>query len=1005
MAIDGLSQTTLYHVAVFSFAGSGSLVNYQWDSPATGSQATISVTIPTLSSPTAPFVTIGTTNATLGATVDTLGDTNIFARGTVWNVSSNPVANALAEGGTNLGAYSHLRTGLDPGTHYYYRGYATNSVGIGYSSDGEFWTEPDPASSPALSTISSSNMTLTWSVGAGTGCLVLVKAGGVVDATPGDGTNYSANSIFPTGDEIGTGNRVVFAGIGTNVTITGLSEATAYYVAIFTYAGSGTMINYQQDNPALTNATTETESSIVIPLLSSPTAPFSGITITSAVLGASVDDTGGTNLIARGTLWGAGASPSGNLQAEGLTNAGAFSHTRGSLSAGTHYYYRGYATNSVGIGYSPDGEFWTEPNEATDVSFSAVTATTMQVSWTGGSGRSGSVVLVKLGVAVDTNVADGVTYTANPDYGDGTELGTGNYVVYQSTGLSVVVTGLLPNITYHVAVFEYAGTNTLRNYQQDDPALGSEQTIGPPPVEWIAHNTAYGIQCKSCHFLHSGTAIARGLEQESTVCGSCHSPTGVATNKSDVSVHYADGTNTITDCGTCHEVHGGGPDKAELISYDARSGLTKTNLTYFRVGTNYMPIVTNKAVFHERPAHFAFTNTAPWDAACQICHTGTTHHTRDDSQDHSHKGGTDCMTCHTHVSGFSSAGGTCLDCHASAQDNDDGPPTRRAVVNDFTNISHHVVGGDVTEDDCAVCHYEAIDDDYHMDNTIDLRDPDNGTSLISFTNFTRNLASSSLEPWVAAVQSNFCLHCHDSDGATSTFYTSALQPFSSNSKDVPDVMSRILLTNSFHHAIWAPGTNEYCTSTLTNGNFTTMELPWNQSSVHNKISCFDCHLTNLVHGVMNQRSLVVPIDFDTMEAVTVKTELPSGMGATVETFCLRCHKASVYRDHADPEDVGSIYMYHGGGQSGHAAADGNELGCMGCHGGVVDLSGLTGGNASTRLNIHGGSYTWTEEFASGSPADYFCHGGWYSGWEIVGSTGYCRGGDCKHGNSSQNYPR
>jgi len=78
---------------------------------------------------------------------------------------------------------------------------------------------------------------------------------------------------------------------------------------------------------------------------------------------------------------------------------------------------------------------------------------------------------------------------------------------------------------------------------------------------------------------------------------------------------------------------------------------------------------------------------------------------------------------------------------------------------------------------------------------------------------------------------------------------------------------------------------------------------------------------------------------------------------------------------------------------------------MGCHGGVVDLSGLTGGNASTRLNIHGGSYTWTEEFASGSPADYFCHGGWYSGWEIVGSTGYCRGGDCKHGNSSQNYPR
>jgi hypothetical protein len=46
----------------------------------------------------------------------------------------------LAEGGTAIGAFTHARTSMPSGTLIHYTGYATNSVGTGYSTDGTFTT-------------------------------------------------------------------------------------------------------------------------------------------------------------------------------------------------------------------------------------------------------------------------------------------------------------------------------------------------------------------------------------------------------------------------------------------------------------------------------------------------------------------------------------------------------------------------------------------------------------------------------------------------------------------------------------------------------------------------------------------------------------------------------------------------------------------------------------------------------------------------------------------------
>ncbi len=99
--------------------------------------------VPTLSSPTA--TSIGQTGATLGANVTDDGGAALSSRGTVYGAATDPTGNGLAEGGTATGVFTDERTGLSQGTKYFYRGYAVNSEGTGYSPNGSFHTEPAKA--------------------------------------------------------------------------------------------------------------------------------------------------------------------------------------------------------------------------------------------------------------------------------------------------------------------------------------------------------------------------------------------------------------------------------------------------------------------------------------------------------------------------------------------------------------------------------------------------------------------------------------------------------------------------------------------------------------------------------------------------------------------------------------------------------------------------------------------------------------------------------------------
>jgi len=110
------------------------------------------------------------------------------------------------------------------------------------------------ASAFTSAAITNTTMTIGWTRGNGTaGVLVLAKSGSVVNANPANGSTFTANAAFGSGNQLGSGNYVVYNGTGTSVNLTALTLGTTYYYAVYEYNAVGNCYNI----PALTgNAAT-----------------------------------------------------------------------------------------------------------------------------------------------------------------------------------------------------------------------------------------------------------------------------------------------------------------------------------------------------------------------------------------------------------------------------------------------------------------------------------------------------------------------------------------------------------------------------------------------------------------------------------------------------------------------------------------------------------------------------------------------------------------------------
>jgi len=326
--ITGLQPNTQYYIRAYATNSVGT---------AYGTQRTFTTTIATPAITTNNVSDITCTTATCGGNVTSQGISSVTARGVCWSTSQNPTINdSLTIESGSSGSFTSNITGLEPGTTYYVRAYATNSAGTAYGTQRDFTTL---AATPLVNTNTVNNITCTSAICGGNVTFEGISAvtfRGVCWSTSPNPT-INDNHTFD-GDGIGSFTS----------TITGLEPDTTYYVRAYASNNTGTGYGMQQ------TFTTP----IATPLVT--TTIVDSITFTTAHGGGNVTFEGISAVTARGVCWSTSSNPTINdsftIDSNGLGN---FSSFITNLQPQTYYHLRAYATNSAGTAYGNEVNFTT----------------------------------------------------------------------------------------------------------------------------------------------------------------------------------------------------------------------------------------------------------------------------------------------------------------------------------------------------------------------------------------------------------------------------------------------------------------------------------------------------------------------------------------------------------------------------------------------------------------------------------------------------------------------
>jgi hypothetical protein len=449
--LTGLTAGTLYYVRAYATNSVGT--SY-------GSQVTFTTSsclVPTVTTTAASNIT--ETTAISGGNVTADGGATVTARGVCWSTTTNPTtANSKTSNGTGTGSYTSSLTGLTSGTVYYVRAYATNSAGTSYGNQMTFTTTA--CIPPSETTAAVTNITQST---ASSGGNVTSDGGGAVTSR---GVCWNINSS-PT-----TSNSKTSDGTGTGTftsSITGLASGTKYYVRAYAINSSGTSYGNQD---------TLTTAVFLLPTVT--TAVVTNITMTTATSGGNVTSDGGAAVTVKGVCWSTSSNPTiVNSKTSDGTGTGSFTSNLTALTAGTVYYVRAYATNSVGTSYGNQVSFTTtQANTLPTVTTTAVSNITQTTATSGGNVTSdgGAAVTVR-GVCWSTSTNP---TTANSKTSDGS--GTGSY--------TSSLTGLTANTIYYVKAYAKNSVGTSYGNQVSFTTTSSLPKVTTAPVSNIGRKTA-----------------------------------------------------------------------------------------------------------------------------------------------------------------------------------------------------------------------------------------------------------------------------------------------------------------------------------------------------------------------------------------------------------------------------------------------------------------------------------------------------------------------------------
>ncbi|MBC7383100.1 MAG: T9SS type A sorting domain-containing protein [Bacteroidia bacterium] len=371
----------------------------------------------------------------------------------------------------------------------------------------------------AFSAINNNSMTLNWSAGNGSRRIVLARQGSTVTNNPSDGYNYSANSSFNSGSAI-NGAYVIYDGVGSTVNLTNLQISTDYYFRIVEYNGSGAFTVYENNFLSGTAATTT---------ISAPVNPAANINFSTVGLNSmNVNWTRGSDgnqcmvVVRQGTA--VNELPANNISYNFNANFGngdllgtmvnanyvvykgtGSSFTLSNLSPTTTYYVAvfefnitgaiiKYLTSSYATGNATTNGLASTPTiAASGITFQNLGSSVTRVNWTNGNGNKRLLLAYsgKLSPVTNVGATNGSGYVANSNYSSFSPAPGSidlfnvsiNYgpakVVYNGTGTTALVSGLLSSSFYTYVVVEYndiSGNPTTSNYLKSSILFGSKET-------------------------------------------------------------------------------------------------------------------------------------------------------------------------------------------------------------------------------------------------------------------------------------------------------------------------------------------------------------------------------------------------------------------------------------------------------------------------------------------------------------------------------------------------
>jgi uncharacterized protein (TIGR02145 family) len=204
---------------------------------------------------------------------------------------------------------------------------------------------------------------------------------------------------------------------------------------------------------------------IEVPALT--TVAVSAITQITAQCGGNITSDGGATVTVRGVCWSTNPTPTvADSKTTDGTGTGSFTSSIISLTAGTPYYVRAYATNSAGTGYGNAQSFTTLANNTipvlTTASVSAITQTTAQCG--GNITSDGGATVTVRGVCWSTNPTPTI---ANSKTTNGT--GTGSFISS--------ITDLSPSTPYYVRAYATNSVGTGYGNTQSFTTAGSSGTV------------------------------------------------------------------------------------------------------------------------------------------------------------------------------------------------------------------------------------------------------------------------------------------------------------------------------------------------------------------------------------------------------------------------------------------------------------------------------------------------------------------------------------------------